>query len=233
MDDLVQKILSVKTFTVGIILIAIFGTILYFTLPSNNKKTQEAPVSQNKTIQINATKQAPIPVRTAAPCVNSKNYTNLNEALANPSAVCHLNLSNQKLSVLPDDFVNLTNLSDLYLNQNNFTQIPDVIFKLQNLTRLDFANNALSSIPPSIQNLTNLQILNLSSNNIPEVPSGIAQLNNLSDLLLAGNPIKTLPENISTMKYLNNLTLPVKTFNNKSSIDKLQKDLPQTNIRFY
>ncbi len=235
MDDLVQKILNTKTLTIGIILIAIGGIILYFSSPINiNKQATQSPTPpQDKAIRIAASKQASIPPRTATPCFNTKFYTDLNEALKDPTNVCHLNLANQKLSTLPDDFSNFTNLSELYLNQNSFTEIPDVVFKLQNLTRLDVTNNSLSSIPSTIGNLTNLQILTLTGNNISTVPTEVSRLSNLTDLLLAGNPIKSLPSGMSSLKYLKNITLPAKTFNNTTSIDKLQKDLPQTNIRFY
>ncbi|KAH8276095.1 hypothetical protein KR018_008538 [Drosophila ironensis] len=57
-----------------------------------------------------------------------------------------LNLSYNKLSRLPDEFLNLTALANLNISHNSFIVLPQVVFKLQSLTNLDAQHNAILEI---------------------------------------------------------------------------------------
>ncbi len=58
-----------------------------------------------------------------------------------------LDLSNNKLTHIPDNIQNLTSLTHLDLSQNYLTDFPGNILQLTQLVSLDFYNNAIQEIP--------------------------------------------------------------------------------------
>lgn len=54
-----------------------------------------------------------------------------------------LNLSYNQLSKLPDEFANLSALTNLNISHNSFIVLPQVVFKLQKLASLDAQHNAI------------------------------------------------------------------------------------------
>lgn len=104
-----------------------------------------------------------------------------------------LDLSNNRLRSLPDDFDRLQNLKILFLSQNEFDHLPEVLGRCSQLSMVGFKANRIrvvsgASLPPL------LRWLILTDNAIEELPSEIGQLKYLQKLMLAGNQLKTLPE---------------------------------------
>ncbi|EDV33570.1 uncharacterized protein Dana_GF21583, isoform A [Drosophila ananassae] len=62
------------------------------------------------------------------------------------SAITDLNLSDNKLSRLPDEFASLTALARLNISHNSFIVLPQVVWKLPSLTNLDAKDNAILEI---------------------------------------------------------------------------------------
>lgn len=97
----------------------------------------------------------------------------------------------------PSDFVNLRNLSYLYLQFNQFSgPLPDFT-AWKNLTIVNLSHNAFTgSIPFSISNLTRLTALNLANNSlsgeIPDFNSPSLQQLDLSDNNFSGVVPKSL-----------------------------------------
>jgi len=58
-----------------------------------------------------------------------------------------LNLSNNRLTTLPNDIGNLCSLNELFLQYNCLTRLPDSICDLSMLEELDVKNNRLSELP--------------------------------------------------------------------------------------
>lgn len=84
--------------------------------------------------------------------------------------------TNQELTEVPSDVLEMTNLRMLYLEGNHLQQLPGNMFqKLPNLTWLDLRNNRLTAIP-----------------------RGVAKHRYLENLLLANNEIETLPEELGS-----------------------------------
>ncbi|XP_017087393.2 leucine-rich repeat-containing protein 20 isoform X3 [Drosophila bipectinata] len=62
------------------------------------------------------------------------------------SAITDLNLSENKLTRLPDEFASLSALARLNISHNSFIVLPQVVWKLPSLTSLDAKNNAILEI---------------------------------------------------------------------------------------
>ncbi|MBW4464489.1 MAG: leucine-rich repeat domain-containing protein [Pegethrix bostrychoides GSE-TBD4-15B] len=112
-----------------------------------------------------------------------------------------------QLTDLPDEIVNLTNLTELDLSSNRITQIPDSISRLSNLTKLYLWGNQLTEIPDSITQLSNLTELHLGGNQITQIPDSITQLSKLRVLYLWGNQITQIPDSITQLFNLKLLVL--------------------------
>ncbi len=96
-------------------------------------------------------------------------YTDLDQALANPTDVTELDLSHNELESLPGEIGQLTNLTHLDLSRNEELDWADTFNKLSiltNLTELDLSSNSLESLPSEIGQLTNLTELYLYENNL-------------------------------------------------------------------
>ncbi|WP_198166512.1 COR domain-containing protein [Picosynechococcus sp. PCC 7117] len=118
-----------------------------------------------------------------------------------------LNLDGMKLTELPPEIAQLTNLQNLVLRSNQLTALPEVITQLSNLRTLALSGNQLTELPPEIVQLTNLQRLDLSRNQLTTLPEVITQLSNLQILAFIGNQLTTLPEVIAQLSNLRTLAL--------------------------
>jgi internalin A len=112
-----------------------------------------------------------------------------------------------RLTAIPQEIFQLTNLKELSIAYNQITAIPDVIAKLSNLTTLNLSRNQITAIPDTISQLSNLTTLNLSRNQITAIPDTISQLSNLASLNLSGNQITAIPDTISQLSNLITLAL--------------------------
>ena len=116
----------------------------------------------------------------------------------------NLNLSNNQLTELPPEIVELKNLTNLNLSSNKLTQLPSEIVKLTNLKNLFLFNNQLTELPLEIIELKNLTNLNLSKNKLTQLPPEIAGLNNFTYLILSSNKLAQLqPESVEHKNFTN------------------------------
>jgi Leucine-rich repeat (LRR) protein len=102
-------------------------------------------------------------------------------------SVFKLNLSNKKLTQLPENICQFKQLASLSIYNNALTGFPIDFFKLQKLEELVLSNNELTFLPKEIGLLKDLHILNLRNNQLSELPIEIKQLKNLQELDLRGN----------------------------------------------
>ncbi|XP_071733871.1 putative disease resistance RPP13-like protein 1 [Rutidosis leptorrhynchoides] len=117
-----------------------------------------------------------------------------------------LNLSNFRISEVPDTIGSLRHLRYLNLSQTHITQLPENVCDLYNLqTLILFGCIYLSKLPSNFSNLKNLRHIDIrETDSLKEMPLGISKLKilqTLSKIIIGG-------ENgfgITELKELNNL----------------------------
>jgi Leucine-rich repeat (LRR) protein len=163
--------------------------------------------------------------------VREKVYTNIEEALKEPSKVHRLNLANQKnhdyfkylskfknleylnlrntdLDVVPEEILTLKHLKTLDIGHNNFSLLPKNFSSLKHLQELyldEDKNLNLFEGFEILSQLKHLRILHLENDGIKELPENIGKLNQIEKLYLSENDLRTIPMEIKGMKNLNYL----------------------------
>ena len=112
-----------------------------------------------------------------------------------------LDLSNNALTDLPDNFPQLIKLKILFLSKNNFTHLPSILSQCPALTMISFKSNQISRIDEqSLPKKTRWLIL--TDNAIPALPDSMGDLVDLQKLALAGNQLTALPSSMKNCKKL-------------------------------
>lgn len=157
----------------------------------------------------------------------------IEEALKmNPLEVYKLDLSKQKLTNFPIEILNFKNLIYLDLSKNRLTKLPDNIDQLQSLNYLNLSSNKINELPSNIVNIKTLSSLKIGSNKIKSLPSNFSNLSSLVILEVYSNPLHFEPKVLGLMsknlKYIN-----VQNTNlNKEEIKELEKNLPNTRLKY-
>ena len=122
-----------------------------------------------------------------------------------------LDLSDNKLSSLPEEFTKLSRLKILFLSGNEFTEFPTVLGECTNLDIIGFKANKIAriaegSMPSSIRWLI------LTNNRFTQLPDSIGKCINLQKCMLAGNQLTELPEAMINCKKLELLRISANRF---------------------
>jgi hypothetical protein len=159
---------------------------------------------------------------------NAPVFSNLDTALAANALgvpVLRLDLSRQKIRVIPSELAQLSELKQLILDRtkidalpsalvalrdlehfsadmNQMTQFPEVILEWKQLGYLSLGDNLIDSIPLNIDVLDRLQTLNLWSNLIAFFPASLGDLMSLSTLDLTNNDM-TAEEQYQLKTWMN------------------------------
>jgi len=102
-----------------------------------------------------------------------------------------LRLTKNKLETLPSFFGKFQHLNFLYLDKNDFTYFPAEAFNLSNLIYLDISRNKIGAIPAGIKNLGNLQYLDVWDNRFIFIDEGFAELQQLKYIDFRGTTFAT------------------------------------------
>lgn len=159
-----------------------------------------------------------------------------------------LDLSHQKITIVPNEIGQLKKLTLLNLGWNDIVELPYTITQLTNMEILVLEGNYstinttklnIVDVIDKFKNLSKLKDLNLGFNYLTHLPSEIGFLKNLITLNLSHNVLDYLPSEIGELKNLTTLnlsynsikTLPsqignIKNLLNLHIIDNLLSSLP-------
>ncbi|XP_029044322.1 leucine-rich repeat protein SHOC-2-like [Osmia bicornis bicornis] len=140
--------------------------------------------------------------------------SNFTESIAN---LVYLDLSDNRLSNLPDSVNMLKMLTYLNLDNNQFFCLPNVVCELSSLKTLKTRKNHIRYVPNNLENLSNLQDLDLSYNELEYLPDSCTNLHQLKNLSLAGNCFKVIPECVA--KGMENLQIFDFSYNYNSKLN--------------
>lgn len=117
----------------------------------------------------------------------------------------HLDLSNNRLSELPESISLLRDLEYLNLANNNLISLPqESLAKLKKLRHVNLSGNQLLFFPSFILDIPTVQYLYLQKNEIVNIPKEIKDLKQLKILYIGDNNISNIPlEIVETSKNKN------------------------------
>ena len=124
----------------------------------------------------------------------------------NLSNLVNIDLRDNKLLKISNNFKSFVNLKSLKLDLNQITFIPSFIGELTHLETFTISSNLITYIPTSIKNLTSLKSFNFSNNKIERLPIEFGQLSALQTLYMDGNYFMAIPTTICYLKRLSELS---------------------------
>ncbi|MFD2284853.1 protein kinase [Pedobacter petrophilus] len=113
----------------------------------------------------------------------------------------YLDLSDNKLSELPEDFGKLKKLKVFFCSNNDFTTYPQVLADCPLLDIVGFKANRIEYIPNAAIG-ANLRWLILTNNQVSVLPTSIGKCLRMEKLMLAGNRLTALPDELQYCKSL-------------------------------
>ncbi|MDD2894831.1 MAG: leucine-rich repeat-containing protein kinase family protein [Aliarcobacter sp.] len=134
-----------------------------------------------------------------------------------------LDLTDNNLSTLPDDFHRFKKLKRVFLSNNQFNHVPKILAKLPVLSMIGMRNNKIkifeeNSIPLSTRWLI------LTDNELTSLPQSIGDLKLLQKCMLSGNKLTFLPDSLSKCFNLELLRIAA---NNLASFPTALLSLPK------
>ncbi|XP_052001760.1 leucine-rich repeat-containing protein 57 [Xyrauchen texanus] len=113
-----------------------------------------------------------------------------------------VDLSNNKIEVLPAFVGGFQQLKSLTISGNKLSSLPNDIGKLKKLETLVLNGNLLKQLPASVGQLKALRILNLSGNRFKVFPDGLGSLRHLDVLDLSKNQIQVVPAEVAELQAI-------------------------------
>lgn len=129
-------------------------------------------------------------------------FTSMEEALSvPPEQVYRLDLSKAKFKEFPAKLFSFTNLKWLNLSRNKLKVLPND-FYFKNLEYLNLSKNEFVHFPEQICEIRSLKSLYLQKNNIASIPKCIGQLTKLERIDLWFNLVDSFPDEFVNCRAL-------------------------------
>ena len=119
-----------------------------------------------------------------------------------------LDMTDNKLSSLPENFGAFKKLKILFLSNNYFTKLPTVLAKCPNLSMIGFRNNQITTVEENSLPITTRWLI-LTDNHIKTLPNSMGDLTALQKCMLSGNLLTTLPKSMQKCHNLELLRIAV------------------------
>ncbi|KAJ1347608.1 hypothetical protein KIN20_002707 [Parelaphostrongylus tenuis] len=139
--------------------------------------------------------------------ISNNHVSVLPEEIAALTHLRTLSARNNLLEELPKSICKLHQLDSLYLGGNRFEVVPLPILKMKCLRVLHLGGNRIESVPYDIGSLISLEVLYLGGNLLRDVPATIGRLHRLSSLTLCDNQLEAIPSTFGQLQNLKNLAL--------------------------
>ena len=107
----------------------------------------------------------------------------------------------QKLSEIPENIGDLSELESLIIKNGNIESIPDSLFAISSLKHLDLSENKINNLGEKLSKLKNLEFLDVSQNQLDKFPDVFSKIKSLNDIVIYGNPFKELDDNLAFKTY--------------------------------
>ncbi|XP_063901537.1 leucine-rich repeat protein lrrA-like [Zophobas morio] len=112
----------------------------------------------------------------------------------------HLDISDNLLEKLPEDFGKLIKIKELHVERNRLEYLPNSMNCMVKLRVLQIKPNPIKVFPRIWENMIELDLLDLSSLKIEELPAEVVpQLRGFREIILSNNLITALPTELSTL----------------------------------
>jgi hypothetical protein len=134
-----------------------------------------------------------------------------------------LDLTDNNLSSLPNDFNKFKKLKRLFLSNNQFNHVPKVLGKLPNLSMIGIRNNKIKIFEENSLPLSTRWLI-LTDNELESLPEFIGDLKLLQKFMLSGNKLAFLPNSINKCTNLELLRIAA---NNLTSFPTSLLSLPK------
>ncbi len=105
-----------------------------------------------------------------------------------------IDLSENQISELPQNFYNIISLTLIILSGNKLSAISDRISQLTELDTLVLSKNQLSTIPSSLGKTKKLRCLCFTHNQVAEIPESLLEAPCLKEIVFRENPLSHRPE---------------------------------------
>jgi hypothetical protein len=168
------------------------------------------------TLDLSAVGLSKIPNAVCATCTPHLTGLDLgfNAFVAWPTELNHLfaslqtlDLSGNRLKLIPSQIHDLVSLQELHLNGNQIVTISPEIGACRKLEKLNLANNRVAALPAEIGRLTALEELNLAGNALTTIPEDIGECEMMEVVDLSCCMLESLPEQFTYMTRLLELNL--------------------------
>ncbi len=134
-----------------------------------------------------------------------------------------LDMTDNHLDTLPDDFGKLKHLKILFLSNNQFKEVPTVLSHCPNLSMIGFRNNQIDTLAEDALPLSTRWLI-LTDNALASLPESMGALKCLQKCMLSGNQLTHLPRSMKNCKNLELLRIAVNAF---TELPKMILELPK------